>query len=87
MGVHVIIWFDNPGGIRKRLGSNHIDECGLRVIGPMGRDDSTQLIDNSDAATLKSGQVIVADVDRSTSVKVRRFGAPPTGWIAGLRHE
>lgn len=87
VGVHVIIWFDNPGGIRKRLGSNHIDECGLRVIGPMGRDDSTQLIDNSDAATLKSGQVIVADVDRSTSVKVRRFGAPPTGWIAGLRHE
>ncbi len=87
VGVHVIIWFDNPGGIRKRLGSNHIDECGLRVIGPMGRDDSTQLIDNSDAATLKSGQVIVADVDRSTSVKIRRFGAPPTGWIAGLRHE
>ncbi|MET9326139.1 FtsK/SpoIIIE domain-containing protein [Tsukamurella sp. NPDC003166] len=83
-GVHTILWFESAGAVRKRMGGDQINECGLRMIGPMGRDESSELADTPDGASLKSGQAIIADVDRSRSTKVRRFAPPPPGWLQSL---
>ncbi len=85
VGIHTVMWFENASSVRKRLGGDQLNECGLRMIGPMARDESSELADTPDGAYLKPGQAIVADVDRSTTTKVRRFASPPAGWLSGLR--
>lgn len=84
VGIHVVSWFDRPAGIDKRLDRQQLGEFGTRLVGQLSRDDSSNLIDSESAAGLKSGQGILADIDRATEHKVRKFAAPPADWLAQI---
>lgn len=82
VGIHVVCWFDRATGLNKRLSREQINEFGQRLVGQLTRDDSSMLIDSDVASALKSGQGILADIDRATESKLRMFGSPPAGWLA-----
>lgn len=84
VGVHVVVWFDRAAGINKRLDSTMLAEFGQRLVGRLSRDDSGAVIDSDSAAELKPGQAILADLDRGTEHRVRKFATPPVEWITGL---
>lgn len=85
VGVHVLCWFDRPAGIGKRIGSSQLNEFGQRLVGVLNREDSATLIDSENAASLKSGQAICADLDRATEHRIRKFAPPPLKWFTALR--
>ncbi|SEH48065.1 FtsK/SpoIIIE family protein [Mycolicibacterium rutilum] len=87
VGVHVLCWFDRPAGIGKRVSSSQLNEFGQRLVGVLNRDDSSQLIDSENAASLKSGQGICADLDRAAEYRIRRFAPPPLKWFTAMRTE
>lgn len=82
VGVHVVCWFDRPSGISKRLTREQVNEFGQRLVGVLRREDSAYLIDSENAATLKPGQGILADLDRGSEQRLRMFDTPPPGWLA-----
>lgn len=83
VGVHVVVWFDRPAGIGKRLDNQQLGEFGFRLVGQLSRDDASMLTDTENAAALKPGQGILADVDRTTESKVRKFAVPSVEWLRG----
>lgn len=82
VGVFTIAWFDRAASIRKRLDNQQLNEFGQRLITSMSAQDSSMLIDSDSAGGLKSGQGILADVDRAVEYKIRTFSVPPTEWLA-----
>ncbi|MCP9273939.1 FtsK/SpoIIIE domain-containing protein [Mycolicibacterium arenosum] len=81
VGVHVIAWFDRPAGLDKRLDRGEQREFGLRLVGRLSANDASSLTDTETAAALKDGQGLLADIDRTVEVKVRKFARPSPGWI------
>lgn len=82
VGVHVIAWFDRPAGLDKRLDRGEQREFGLRLVGHLSPNDASSLTDTENAAALKAGQGLFADIDRTTEIKVRKFALPTAGWIS-----
>ena len=41
VGVFVLVWFDRPAGVAKRLDNQQLSEFGQRLVTQMGRDDSS----------------------------------------------
>jgi hypothetical protein len=81
VGVHAIVWFDRPAGIDKRLDRGELREFGLRLVGHLSANDASTLTDTENAAALKAGQSLLADIDRTTETKVRKFALPSAEWI------
>lgn len=84
VGIHVVSWFDRPAGIDKRLDRQQLSEFAQRLVGPLSRDDSNTLIDSDNAAGLKPGQGILADLDRITEHKIRKFDVPSTDCLTAF---
>jgi hypothetical protein len=83
VGVHVIASFDKAVGVTRRLEASAISDFGLRFVGQLSRDDSVQLLESEAAADLKPGQVVLEDLDRSTSIRLRKFTMPSVAWVTG----
>lgn len=82
VGVFVVVWFDRPAAVNKRVDRQQLGEFGHRLLAQVSRDDSSMLIDSDSAAGLKAGQGVLADVDKSTENKIRMFSAPGAAWLA-----
>jgi hypothetical protein len=84
VGVHVVAWCDKAVSLGRRLSSTALREFGMRLLGPMSRDDSFALVDSELAAQIGPSQAVFDDHDRATTTRVRRFTAPSLGWVADV---
>lgn len=82
VGIHVVVWCDKPVSLERRLSSSARREFGMRLVGPMSREDSMDLVDSEIAAQIKPSQAVFDDHDRATTVRLRRFSMPDLGWVA-----
>jgi hypothetical protein len=82
VGVHVIAWCDKPVTLGRRLAQSAVREFGLRLLGPMSKEDSYALVDSDAAATLTATQVLLDDHERAVTTRARRFETPSDAWIA-----
>ena len=83
VGIHVIAWCDKPVSLSRRLTNAMQREFTLRLLGPMGKDDSFALIESDTAAALDESQVVLDDHDKVLTVTARRFALPPVDWVSG----
>jgi hypothetical protein len=84
VGVHVVAWCEKPVSLSRRLSSSSIREFGIRILGPMSREDSFSLVDSDLAATIKTSQAVLDDHDRAITTRLRRFRIPSDSWMAKL---
>lgn len=82
VGVHVIALFDKPISVERRLSRPALREFGIRLVGPLSKDDSFTLIDSDAATGLRPSEGILDDHDRGTATRLRRFALPTTDWIS-----
>lgn len=81
VGIHVVAWVDKRMSLERRLSGESLREFGLRVVGPMGREDSLMMIDTDDAAGLRPGQGVLDDHDTGRRSRVRLFAQPDPAWL------
>jgi hypothetical protein len=84
VGVFVVAAVDKPISAERRLSRGTLREFGLRLVGPMSKDDSFSLIDSDLAAGLRPSEGVLDDHDRGVAIRVRRFAEPATAWATGL---
>ncbi len=64
-GIHVVIWCDTVGNLRRSLERRALGEIGFRVGGAMSEQDSTELLDSPEAARLdKPHRMVFYDDER-----------------------
>jgi S-DNA-T family DNA segregation ATPase FtsK/SpoIIIE len=80
VGVHVVATADKPVTLGRRLSGPALREFGLRVLGPMSKDDSYALIDSDLAAGSNDFHVVLDDHDRARTTRLRRFGGTSPAW-------
>jgi S-DNA-T family DNA segregation ATPase FtsK/SpoIIIE len=81
-GVHVLAWWDSYASL-CRIGRRAVSEFGIRVVLPMGADDSSALLDGPDAARLGPNRALLWDEERvSVLEKFIPYGVPPREWLA-----
>ncbi|MET8652655.1 FtsK/SpoIIIE domain-containing protein [Nocardia aurea] len=89
VGVHVLAWFERGVGVDRRLKSQARNEFAHRLAGRLSRDDSMTIVSSETAADLKAGQAVLADLDRATEVRVRKFAVPEpeklVEFVGGIR--
>jgi hypothetical protein len=81
VGVHVVAWCDKPVSLGRRLSSTTLREFGVRLLGPMSRDDSFAMVDSDLASQIGPSQAVLDDHDRAATTRLRRFAAPAAGWL------
>jgi S-DNA-T family DNA segregation ATPase FtsK/SpoIIIE len=85
VGVHTMLWVDTVGNLDRRLGRRSTRDCGLILAGPMGRDDSTALLDSDRASQCKDHQLIVVE-EGGAPKRALAFGTPAPEWIKSVLH-
>ncbi len=80
VGVHVVVGCDSVDQFDRRLGRLVLADFGVCVATVMDEADSTTLLDNTYAATLRPNQALLADEDQGRLIKFRPYVLPPPGW-------
>lgn len=84
VGIHVVLWCDRVVSLRRRISSIAQREFGLRLVGPMSKEDSFSMVDAEYAAQIDDSQMIFDDHDRSRTVRLRRFSQPDAAWVSRI---
>jgi energy-coupling factor transporter ATP-binding protein EcfA2 len=92
VGVHTYLWFDTVAAIGRRLPSGALREVSWRLAGKMSADDSTSLLGEDAAASLREQQLVAANDDRGLLQRCTTIAAPSAAWMrevlsAGRRGE
>ncbi|MEN0013735.1 MAG: FtsK/SpoIIIE domain-containing protein, partial [Solirubrobacteraceae bacterium] len=82
VGVHVIVWVDKNVSLGRRLSSSAAREFGVRLVGPMSRDDAFALTESDAPSSLTGAQLVLDDHERATTVRLRRILRPAPDWAA-----
>jgi tetratricopeptide (TPR) repeat protein len=87
VGIHVVIWSDTVGNLRRSLDRRALTEIGFRVGGAMSEQDSTELLDSPEAARLDTAhRMVFYDDERPGSLeKFRPYVIRDQDWLRTIR--
>jgi hypothetical protein len=83
-GVHVLVWCDAVSNLRRSMERKTLGEIGFRVAGPMGEQDSMEILDHPGAARLdKPHRMLFYDDERpGEPEKFRPYILEDVAWLS-----
>lgn len=87
VGVHCVLITDSFASVQRRLPPLTLDECAVRLVTRMSREDSERVLESEAAADLRPHQGMLSDEGESRVTRLRCYEPAGAEWTARIQQD